>query len=105
MASHGKHKKVVSEVSAPASLAEYKPQLYLDLEGQDVSQVLGLKVGEEVMVHVTGKIVGLEQRERKDNDTEGKTKTTGTIRLEGYRVQVMGDEDSNEYEEMAEEDE
>ena len=98
-----KAKKVVSEC-CPPSVGEYKPQLYLDLEGQDVSQVKGLAVGEEVMVHVTGKVVGLEQRERKDDGTDGKSKTTGTIRLEGYRVKVMGDADSNEFEDMSEDE-
>ena len=95
--------KVVGECCAPPSVGEYKPQLYLDLEGQDVSQVKGLTVGEEVMVHVTGKVVGLEQRERKNTETDGKAKTTGSIRLEGYRVQVMG-EDSNEFKAMAEDE-
>ena len=96
-----KKTKVMDTCCAPT--CDYKPRLYLDLEGSDVAQIKGLKVGDEGMFHVRGKIVGLEQRERKDEGTDGKSKTTGSIQLEGYEVDVMGEED-NEYKKMAEDD-
>ena|SRR3990167_1679290 len=96
-----KKTKVMDTCCAP--VCDYKPRLYLDLEGSDVAQIKGLKVGDEGMFHVRGKIVGLEQRERKDEGTDGKSKTTGSIQLEGYEVDVMGEED-NEYKKMSEDD-
>lgn len=87
------NKTVKSEVCcAPAGLDTYKPRLYLSVEGQDVSQVKDLKVGEQVQILVTGKVVGLSQRERPDYNDAKKTKKTGDIDLEGYRVQVLEDE-------------
>lgn len=87
-----KKTKVVSECCGPAM--DYKPRLYLNLEGQDVAQIKGLKVGEEVEIRVTGRVVGLSQRERPDHKTEGKVIKTGDIDLEGYKVQVMGEEEN-----------
>lgn len=92
-------KKVVKEACCPPM--EMKPRLYLSLEGQDVAQIKSLKVGEKVELRVTGKIVGLSQRERPDYDDPKVTRKTGDIDLEGYRVEVMGDE-ANEFEELSE---
>ena len=91
-------KKAKAEVTA-AMVGNYKPRLYLDLEGKDVSQVKGLNVGESIEVLVTGKVVALSQNERSDIDDK-KTRKTGSISLEGYRVQVLEEED-NEYTKMA----
>lgn len=95
-----KGKKVV-DTCCPA-VCDFKPRLYLDLEGQDVAQIKGLKVGDEGSFTVTGKIVGLEQRENTDSD--GKKKTRGSIQLEGFEVEVLGSED-NEFKKLAEDDE
>lgn len=88
-------KKVVKSEAccAPVPAGEYKPRLYLSVEGQDVSQIKDLKVGEKVEILVTGKVVGLSQRERPDYGDTSKTKKTGDIDLEGYRVEVLGDEE------------
>ena len=97
-----KSKKTKVIDSCCAVPGEYKPRLYLDLEGQDVVKIKGLKVGDEGEFVVRGKIVGLEHRNRTDEG--GKEKTTGSIQLEGYEVAVMGEED-NEFKEMAGEEE
>lgn len=95
-----KKTKVMHDCCAPVC-ADYKPRLYLALEGQDVAQIKNLAVGEEVELLVTGKIVALAQRERTDGD---KKRKTGDIDLEGYRVRVMGEEE-NPFKKMADEDE
>lgn len=94
-------KKVVKDTCCPPSVDHYKPRLYLALEGQDVAQIKSLKVGEKVELRVTGKVVGLSQRERPDHEDSKKTIKSGDIDLEGYRVEVMGDE-ANEFEELSE---
>ena len=94
-----KKSKVVDTCCAPT--CDYKPRLYLDLEGKDVAQIKGLKVGDEGEFMVRGKIVGLEQRERTDED--GKSKTTGSIQLEEYEVDIMGEE-LNEFKKIADEE-
>lgn len=94
-------KKVVKEACcAPVGAPEYKPRLYLQLEGQDVAQIKTLKVGEKIELRITGRVVGLSQRERPDYDKKDKVIKSGDIDLEGYRVEVMGDED-NEFTEMS----
>jgi aspartyl-tRNA synthetase len=65
-----------------------------------VSKIKGLAIGEDGAFRVTGKIVGLSQRERKEND---KTIKTGSIELENFEVEVLGDED-NEFTKMSDED-
>jgi hypothetical protein len=94
--------KVKKELAMAPEAPDYKPTLWLDLEGQDVVQVKELSVGEEVEVVVTGKVVGLEQRERQDSGDKT-AKKTGSIRLENYRVRVMGEED-NVFTKMSKED-
>jgi|SRR3990172_11167118 len=97
---------IAAECCAPIC-GDYKPRLYLALEKQDVSQVKGLTVGEEIEVVVRGKVVGLEQREREEKDykTEKVTvRQTGEIQLEGYRVEVLEDEE-NVFTQLSEEDE
>lgn len=94
-----KKTKVVDTCCSP--IGDYKPTLYLDLEGKDVSQIKGLKVGEEGEFVVKGTIVGLEQSERTNED--GKNKTTGSIRLKDYEVDVMGAE-PNEFTELDKDD-
>jgi len=79
----------------------YKPSLYLDLEGKDVTMVKELKVGETVEFCVRGKIRSLEQRQR--TDEKGKEKTTGSISLENYEVELM-EEEANEFSKLAEDD-
>lgn len=94
--------KVVKSECCGAPCGDYKPRLYLSLEGQDVSQIKDVAVGDEVEVLVTGKVVGLSQRERPDHKDGKKTVKTGDIDLEGYRVRVLGDEE-NEFTKMADE--
>lgn len=100
-----KGKKVVDSCCAPCDIGVYKPSLYLDLEGKDVAQIKGLTVGEEVQVLVIGKVRSLEQRERTSDygPDKGKTKTTGSISVEEYEVQILEEED-NEYVKMAEDE-
>lgn len=83
-------------------IGDYKPSLYLSLEGKDVSEIEGLKVGEEVQVLVTGKITRLTQEKRKKYGTE-KEVESGTIDIEGYTVAVVEDE-KNEFVKMADDD-
>lgn len=94
-----KAKTKVLDTCCPAP-CDYKPRLYLDLQDQDVSKLKGLAIGEEGTFRVTGKIVGLSQRQRMDGDKEVKT---GSIDLEGFEVEVMGVED-NEFDELAKDD-
>jgi hypothetical protein len=96
-----KGKKVVETCCGPA-IGDYKPSLYVDLEGKDVSQVKGLTVGQKVQMLVEGTVRSLEQRERSDED--GKMKKTGSISIESYSVDVLGDED-NEFKKLSEDDE
>ena|SRR3990167_10733595 len=97
-------KKVACEVCGPTMAPPHTPRLYLSLEGQDVAQIKGLKVGDKVELLVTGKVMGLSQRERNDYEDSKKVVKTGDIDLEGYRVRVLEDEEQNEYEKMAAED-
>lgn len=94
------HKKKTKEVGGccASPMGDYKPTLYLNLEGQDVKQIKGLAVGEEVELVITGKVTSLSQR-KSYND-----KDSGSIDLESYRVRVMGEED-NEYKELADDEE
>lgn len=85
--------------NAPTPLAEYKPRLYLDLEKGDVGLIEDLKVGKEVTLRVTGKVVGLEYRE--STDEKGKTRERGSIQLEDYHVSGVG---SNDFADLADDD-
>ena len=96
-------KKVKKEISAPVGPSDYKPCLYLDLQDQDVSQVKELNIGDKVEILVTGTVKGLSQRQRQDYDDPKKTVKTGSIDLEGYKIQVLEEED-NVYTKMASED-
>jgi len=93
--------KMVKQECCP-TVAECAPRLYLALEGQDVSQIKDLKVGEQVEILVTGKVVGLAQRERHDPENAKNARKTGDIDLEDYKVQVLGEEE-NTYTKMADE--
>lgn len=86
-------KKIVSEC-CPAATADYKPSLYLNLEGAgQVSQIKGLKLGEKVQILVEGTVRGLEQR-KSSRYREGKyiEIDSGHIDIEGYQVKVLEDE-------------
>ena len=96
-----KAKSKVVDCCAPACVDDYRPRIYLDLEGADVKQIKGLKVGEQGQVLISGKVVGLEERTR--TDEKGKEKKTASIQIEGYDVEVLGDED-NVYTELSKED-
>ena len=95
--------KTVKATLGPVEAPSYKPRLFLCLEGQDVSQVKDLKVGDKIEALVTGKVVGLSQRERPGDNGKGTVKS-GDIDLEGYRVKILG-EDDNVYEKMAKDEE
>lgn len=95
--------KISKDVCCAPS-GSYKPRLYISLEGQDVAQIKELKVGDKVELKVTGKVVGISQRERNDYDDKKKVVKTGDIDLEGYRVEVMEDE-PNEFKDLAEDKE
>jgi hypothetical protein len=99
-----KSKKITAECCPPA-MVDYQPSLHLDLEGADVKQLDGLKVGEDVEVLVRGKVKSLEQRQYKRMDEKGKEKevTSGHISVEGYKIQVL-EEESNAFSKLAEED-
>ena len=86
-------KVVKSECCAP-SIGDYKPSLYLDLEGtKQVNQIEGLKLGETVQILVTGTVRALEQRKSmRYRDGKEKEVETGHISVEGYNVQVVEDE-------------
>jgi hypothetical protein len=99
MPSKVKGKKTVDCCTAPC-VGDYKPRLYLDLQDQDVSKLKGLEIGQEATFLVTGKVVGLSQRE---HERDGKPVKTGSIDLEGFRVEVHGNED-NPFTELSEED-
>ena len=93
-------KSKVVDSCCPESLGDYKPRLYLDLPDQDVSKIKGLTIGEEGEFVIKGKIVSLSQRERQES---GKTVKTGSIDLEGYTVEIMGEE-PNEFKKLTEDD-
>lgn len=78
-------------------------RLYLDLQDQDVKQIAGLNVGDDVEIMVRGTVKGLSQRERQDYDDPSKTVKTGSIDLEDYTVEVVEDE-KNEFTAMANEE-
>lgn len=92
MAKEKVSKRVKATLAAPAPASEFKPRLYLSLEGQDVTQIKELKVGDHIQVLVEGTIKGLSQRERPDYDDPKKVRKSGDIDLEGYRVKVLEDE-------------
>ncbi len=95
--------KSIKTDCCPVPTADCKPRLYLDLQDQDVKQILGLNVGDEVEILVTGTVKGLSQRERQDYDEPKKTVKTGSIDIEGYSVKVLEDE-KNEFTKMADEE-
>lgn len=90
-------KKVKAEMTAPMAM-DYKPCMCIRLEGTDVKQVESLKVGEKAEFRVTGTVKGLSEDSRMDMD--GKKRTSGSIDLEDYKVEVLEDED-NEFTNMA----
>ena len=92
--------KNVTGSCCPVPMGECKPRLYLDLQDQDMKQIGGLNVGDEVEILVRGTVKGLSQRERADYDDPKKTVKTGSIDLEGYTVEVMEDE-KNEFADLA----
>jgi hypothetical protein len=97
-------KKTKGKLSSPeVAPGEFKPCLYLDMQGQDVAQLKELNIGDKVEIMVRGTVKGLSQRQRTDYDDSSKTIKTGTIDLENYDVEVLGDEE-NEFEKMAGED-
>lgn len=96
----GKAKKTV-DCCIPES--KFAPRLYLNLQDKDVSQIKGLTVGDKVQVLVSGTVKGLEQRERRSYDDPEKVEKTGEIQLEGYKVEVLADED-NEFEDLVDDD-
>lgn len=95
-------KKAKVTMAAPAAIDSIKSRMYVDLEGVDVKQLTGLKVNDQVELLVTGTVKGLSQRERPDyeNPNSKKTRKTGSIDLEDYRVQVLESE-NNEFSKMA----
>lgn len=99
-------RNIKSEMAVPAQVGDYKPSLYLDLEGaKQVNQIEGLKLGEKVEILVTGVVRALEQRKsmRYRNGKE-KEVETGHISVEGYSVKVL-EEESNVFSKMADDDE
>ena len=90
---------VPSPVDAP-----FKPRLYLQMEGKDVKQLKELSVGEEVEFLVRGKVVGINQRQRTAYDDSKRTINSGDVDLENYSVELVENE-SNEFSQLAEEDE
>lgn len=100
-----KPKVIKSECCAPAMPGDYKPSLYLDLEGaKQVNQIEGLKLGEKVEILVTGIVRALEQRKSmRYRDGKEKEVETGHISVEGYQVQVL-EEEKNAFTKMADED-
>ena len=97
-------KKTKAKYLGPTVAPEMsKPSMYVDLQDQDVSQLKDLAVGDKVELRVIGTIKGLSQDSRKSYDDPKKTIKTGSIRLEGYSVEVM-EEESNEFSKMAEDD-
>ena len=99
-----KSKNVVAEMCCSAPIGDYKPRMYVSLEGQDVGQIKELAVGDEVELVVKGKVVGLSQRERPNYKDPKKTTKTGDIDLEDYKVLVLDTAD-NIFEKMAAEEE
>ena len=93
-------KTKVVDSCCPTPCGDYKPRLYLDLQDQDTSKLKGLSIGEEGEFVVRGKIVGLSQRQRME---DGKEVKTGSIDLEGFTVEVMGEE-SNEFKDLTKDD-
>lgn len=87
-------KVVKAECCAPPPIGEYKPSLFLDLEGvKQVSQLEGLKLGEKVQILVTGTVRALEQRKSmRYRDGKEKEVESGHISVEGYQVQIVDDE-------------
>ena len=96
-----KSKNIVTECCPSV---ECKPRLYLDLQDQDVKQLKGLTVGDNVEIFVSGTVKGLSQRERTDYEDPKTIIKTGSIDLENYTVQVVEDE-KNEFTKMADEEE
>lgn len=99
-----KVQKVVKEACcAPVAPGDYKPSMYIDLEGTDVSEIKGLKLGDKVELLITGTVRGLSQRKstryRNGKDVEV---ATGSIDLERHSVEVLEDEKKTEFEELAE---
>jgi hypothetical protein len=97
-------KTKVAASCCPEPIGGCAPRLYIDLQDQDVKQIGGLNVGDEVELRIRGTVKGLSQRERADYDDASKTVKTGSIDLENYTVEVMEDE-KNDYTKMADEEE
>lgn len=95
-----KAKTKVLDSCCPTTCGEYKPRLYIDLKDQDVSKLKGLTIGEDGEFMIRGKIVGLSQR---SYDRDGETVKTGSIDVESYTVEIMG-EDENEFDELVKDD-
>lgn len=98
-------KNVKAEIGCPA-ISDYKPSLYLDLEGKDVKELGDLKPGEEVQVMVIGTVKRVSQEKRMKWMGDGKSEkevTSGQITIDDYKVVVVEDE-KNEFIKMANSD-
>lgn len=74
---------------------EYSPRMYIDLEGKQLSDLKDLTVGQTVQILVEGKVCSIEQR----MGYEGR-KQTGSVALEGYKAEILEDEE-NEFVNLA----
>lgn len=73
------------------SISDYKPTVYIDLEGKELKEIEGLKLGKPITVVLKGKLVGITKRA----DTEG---SRGSVQLEAPDVRIS---DGTEFDDMA----
>lgn len=101
-----KKNQVGEALSAPAGL-DYKPSLHLDLEGADLKQIEGIKVGEEVEIIVRGKVRRVSQEKRQRYDYEKNKQAgevhTGTISIDNYSI-VRVEDEKNEFVKLADDE-
>lgn len=64
-------------------MPDYKPRLYIELEGGDLKLLEKVKTGKTGRFVLVGKVVGTSERTNEDG------KKRGTIDIEGYEISAV----------------
>jgi hypothetical protein len=82
----------------PEIMAEYPRTMYIDLDAADLKLLDSAEVGKKIQIVVSGKVCGVNQRERK---YDGKAEKSGTLDIESPKVRLLK---VNEFSDLAEDD-
>lgn len=85
-----------AEMAACAASIPYSPTLYIDFD--DLNEIRGLVVGDEITVVVKGKVRSVEQRE----SYEDPRKVRSSVSLVNFEAEIANDD--NQFADLMDED-